>query len=98
MSNAFQYAAFTGQVIYVDSTTQDLTFKHVSIHRPELTIKASRNAVSSDFSRIIELIEDGVIDTTPWLTHSSTYEGFVESFQTWLKPETGVIKAVLHMN
>lgn len=98
MSNAFQYAAFTGQVIYVGITTQDLTFKHVSIHRPELTIKASRNAVSSDFSRIIELIEDGVIDTTPWLTHSSTYEGFVESFQTWLKPETGVIKAVLHMN
>ena len=98
MSNAFQYAAFTGQVIYVGITTQDLTFKHVSIHRPELTIKASRNAVSSDFVRIIKLIENGVIDTTPWLTHRSSYEGFVESFQTWLKPESGVIKAVLHMN
>ena len=98
MSNSFQYAAFTGQVIYVGITTQDLTFKHVSIHRPELTIKASRNAVSSDFVRIIKLIENGVIDTTPWLTHRSSYEGFVESFQTWLKPESGVIKAVLHMN
>ncbi len=98
MSNAVQYAAFTGQVIYVGITTQDLTFKHVSIHRPELTIKASRNAVSSDFVRIIKLIEDEVIDTTPWLTHSSTYEDFVESFQAWLKPETGVIKAVLRMS
>ena len=85
-------------MIYVGITTQDLTFKHVAIHRPELTIKASRNAISSDFSRIIRLIENGVIDTTPWLTHSSTYEDFVESFQAWLKPEAGVIKAVLQMS
>ena len=42
MSNAFQYVSFTGQVLYVGITTQDLTFKHVSIHRPELTIKASQ--------------------------------------------------------
>jgi len=98
MSNAFQYAAFTGQVVYVGITTQELTFKHVTIHRPELTVKASRNAVPSDFTRIIKLIEDGVIDTTPWLTHSAGYNEFVGEFQNWLKPETGVIKAILHMD
>ena len=97
MSNAFQYAAFTGQVVYVGITTQELTFKHVTIHRPELTVKASRNAVPSDFTRIIKLIEDGVIDTTPWLSHSAGYDEFVGEFQNWLKPETGVIKAILHM-
>ena len=97
MSNAFQYAAFTGQVVYVGITTQALTFKHVTIHRPELTVKASRNAVPSDFTRIIKLIEDGVIDTTPWLSHSAGYDEFVGEFQNWLKPETGVIKAILHM-
>ena len=98
MSNAFQYAAYTGQVVYVGITTQDLVFKHVAIHRPELTIKASRNALPSDFTRIIELIEDGVIDTTPWLSHSSSYEDFIDNFQEWIKPETGVIKAVMHMS
>ena len=97
MSNAFQYAAFTGQVVYVGITTQELTFKHVTIHRPELTVKASRNAVPSDFTRIIKLIEDGVIDTTPWLSHSAGYDEFLGEFQNWLKPETGVIKAILHM-
>ena len=97
MSNAFQYAAFTGQVVYVGITTQELTFKHVTIHRPELTVMASRNAVPSDFTRIIKLIEDGVIDTTPWLSHSAGYDEFVGEFQNWLKPETGVIKAILHM-
>ena len=98
MSNAFQYVSFTGQVLYVGITTQELSFKHVSMHRPELTIKASRNAVPADFTRIISLIEEGVIDTDPWLSHQASYDDFIGEFTNWLKPETGVIKAVLHMN
>ena len=98
MSNAFKYVSFTGQVLYVGITTQELSFKHVTIHRPELTIKASRNAVPADFKRIISLIEDGVIDTDPWLSHQASYDDFIDEFPNWLKPETGVIKAVLNMN
>ena len=98
MSNAFQYCAFTGQVVYVGITTEEVKFRHVDIHRPEITIKASRNAVPADFQRIIRLIEDGVIDTRPWLTHHASYDDFIDEFPNWLKPETGVIKAVLHMN
>ena len=98
MSNAFQYCSFTGQVLYVGITTQELSFKHVAIHRPELTIKASRNAVPADFTRIISLIEDGVINTDPWLSHQASYDDFIGEFPKWLKPETGVIKAILRMN
>ena len=98
MSNAFQYASFTGQVLYVGITTQELSFKHVAIHRPEITIKASRNAVPGDFRRIIRLIEEGVIDTDPWLSHHASYDDFIAEFANWIMPETGVIKAVLHMN
>ena len=98
MSNAFQYCSFTGQVLYVGITTQELSFKHVAIHRPELTIKASRNAVPADFTRIISLIEDGVINTDPWLSHQASYDDFIGEFPKWLKPETGVIKAILNMN
>ena len=39
-----------------------------------------------------------MIDTTPWLSHSSSYEDFIGNFQEWIKPETGVIKAVMHMS
>jgi len=98
MSNAFEFCAFTGQVVYVGITTDELQFRHVAIHRPEITIKASRNALPSDFKRIISLIEEGVIDTRPWLSHHATYDDFVGEFTNWIKPETGVIKAVLHMN
>ena len=70
----------------------------MAIHRPELTIKASRNAVPADFTRIISLIEDGVINTDPWLSHQASYDDFIGEFPKWLKPETGVIKAILRMN
>jgi len=98
MSNAFQFCSFTGQVVYVGITTDELQFRHVAIHRPEITIKASRNAVPGDFRRIIRLIEEGVIDTDPWLSHHASYDDFIAEFSNWIKPETGIIKAVLHMN
>ena len=38
------------------------------------------------------------IDTYPWLSHQASYDDFIGEFPNWLKPETGVIKAVLHMD
>src|SRR5690606_38373068 len=69
MSDARQYVAHTGVLVYVGITTQNVTFPHPSLHKPEMTIKGSRNALPGDFRRIISLIEDGTINTSPWITH-----------------------------
>lgn len=95
MSTAFQYVANTGSLVYVGITTQDVTFLHPTLHKPEITLKASRNALPSDFGRIIGLIEDGTINTDPWITHRTTFDKVVDEFETLTKPETGVIKAVI---
>jgi alcohol dehydrogenase len=60
-----------------------------------MTIKASRNALPHDFRRIIRLIEDGRIDTFPWITHRSSFAELPEVFDSFTKPETGVIKAIV---
>ncbi len=67
MSNALRYAAHTGTLVYVGITTEEVSFTHPTLHRPELTLKGSRNALPADFGRIIGLIEDGTIDTIPGL-------------------------------
>ena len=67
------------------------------LHKPEITLKASRNAVPSDFRRIIRLIEDGTVDTDPWITHRTTFETVIDEFETLTRPETGVIKAVIEV-
>ncbi len=96
MSHALEYCAFGGRLVYVGITQQELTFPHAAImHRRELTILASRNALAPDFTRIIHLIEEGEIDTRPWITHRVVFEGLIEAFPSYTKPETGVIKAIV---
>lgn len=96
MSGALAYCAFAGRLVYVGITQSELNFSHASImHRRELTLLASRNALSKDFVRIIQLIEDGRIDTRPWISHQATVNDMITEFPRWMKPETGVIKAVV---
>jgi 2-desacetyl-2-hydroxyethyl bacteriochlorophyllide A dehydrogenase len=98
MSNALNYASFTGRLVYVGITQQEVSFLHAPVmHRREMTLLASRNAVPPEFTRIIKLIEDGQIDTRPWISHSAPFDDVIEMFPTWLKPESGVIKAVVHV-
>lgn len=97
MSNALKYVAHSGSLVYVGITTEDITFKHPTLHRPEITLKASRNALPSDFSRIIKLIEDGTINTEPWITHRVSFENMIEKFDSFTKPELGVLKAIVEL-
>jgi alcohol dehydrogenase len=97
MSNALNFVAHTGKLVFVGITTQEISFVHPLMHRREMTLLASRNALPPDFTRIIKLIEDGQIDTRPWITHHAQFEEIIDVFPAWLKPETGVIKAVMHV-
>ncbi len=99
MSGCFQFAGFTGRVVYVGITQQEVSFPHAPlVHRRELTLLASRNAHPADFTRIVKLIEDGKIDTRPWITHRATFDAMIDVFPAWLKPESGVIKAIVSVD
>jgi threonine dehydrogenase-like Zn-dependent dehydrogenase len=96
MSHALNYCAFAGRLVYVGITQEPVSFPHATImHRRELTLLGSRNALAPDFTRIINLIEDDKLDTRPWITHHAAFDRMIAEFPTWLNPETGVIKAVV---
>jgi alcohol dehydrogenase len=96
MAAALGYCAFSGRLVYVGITQLEISFPHAPfLHRRELTIMASRNALPPDFARIITLIEEGKIDTAPWITHHAPFAEMIGVFSSWLKPETGVIKAIV---
>lgn len=98
MSNALNYVAHTGQLVYVGITTAEVSFPHPALHKPEMTIKGSRNALPSDFARIISLIEDGTINTDPWITHRTSFDDVIGEFESFTRPESGVIKAVIEVS
>jgi alcohol dehydrogenase len=95
MCQAFNYVGFTGRLVWVGLSTQPLSFTQTLMHRREMTLFTSRNALAPDFTRIIQLIEDGRIDTRPWITHRAGFEDMIGQFPNWLKPDAGVIKAVV---
>ena len=51
-----------------------------------------------NFTRIIDLIENGVIDTDPWITHRTSFDDVVGEFETFTRPESGVLKAMIEVS
>jgi 2-desacetyl-2-hydroxyethyl bacteriochlorophyllide A dehydrogenase len=97
MMRAFEYPANGGRLVFVGLFQGDVTFNDPNFHRRELTVLSSRNARSESFTRIISLVENGRIDTAPWITHRASFADVVTEFPRWTKPETGVIKAMIEV-
>jgi len=95
MMSSVNYVAHGGQIIFVGHTKDELSFSNPSLHSRELSIHCSRNATHEDFETVIEALESGKIDVEAWITHRASPEELVEQFESWTKPETGVIKGIL---
>jgi threonine dehydrogenase-like Zn-dependent dehydrogenase len=50
-----------------------------------------------EFRWIIEQIEAGRIDTQPWITHRTAFDGLIEAFPSYTRPATGVVKAMVEL-
>lgn len=95
MSAAFGLIAHGGRLVFVGLTGEEIRFRHSAFHRPEGTLLCSRNALPGDFTRIIGLIQDGRIDTQPWITHRCELAGLPAAIPEYLQPESGVVKAMV---
>ena len=98
MSNALEYVAFSGALVYVGITTEQIYFPHPALHRREIDLLASRNARPEDFPKIIGLIEDGTINTDPWITHRIKMDQVIDKFESLIHPDSGVLKAIIELD
>jgi alcohol dehydrogenase len=97
MNSSFNYVGHTGRLVFVGIVPGEVSFPDPLLHSREMTLYASRNAVPDDFRRIIRLIEEGRIDTRPWITHRTGFDQLAADFPAYTKPETGVIKAMVEV-
>ena len=97
MRRALEYAAPAGRIVFVGLFQGDFSFSDPYFHQKELTLMASRNALSADFRQIIGMMERGTIDAQAWITHRSALENMVDQFDRWLRPEAQVIKAMVSL-
>mgnify|MGYP001178529120 FL=1 len=95
MESSFNYVASAGRLIYIGFQRERVSFPNPEFHRREISIHSSRNSVSEDFRKIICWMEEGAIDTKPWITHSLKFDNVVKQFPALNNPDEGVLKAVL---
>jgi 2-desacetyl-2-hydroxyethyl bacteriochlorophyllide A dehydrogenase len=95
MQAAFSYVGYGGRLIFVGLFQGDVTFHDPYFHSHELTLLSSRNSTSSEFYRIINYLEAGQIQLTPWITNRATADTMIEAFPAWFNRDSGVIKALI---
>ena len=94
MGAALGLVGHAGRLVYVGLAQGDVTFNDPLFHRREMTLLASRNALSSDFPEIIAAMERGEIDPLAWITHRCSLGEIPENLPPWSESSAGVIKAV----
>ncbi len=87
------YMSHGGRYILVGLSKEELTYNHPAIHAKEMTLMCSRNATTEDFEHVIDVLDQ--FPTESFITHNVPYTEMIANFDSWLNPETGVIKATV---
>lgn len=95
MESCFERVAHGGRIVFVGLLQGRVSFDDPNFHRRETTLLASRNSCG-DFPRIIRLIEEGSVDTQPWITHRLPLLDVPRRFQE-IKSSPDLIKAVIEV-
>ena len=73
----------------------DLVWPDQEIHRRELTIRASRNALKADFEHVMASIRAGKVPTDKLATHATSLDRVPLDMPVWTHERTGLIKAII---
>ena len=95
INNALQYLAHGGRYVLIGLQRDEISFSHPEFHKRESTLMSSRNATREDFEHVIYSIKSGLVNPLVYITHRVKFDEVKGVFEEWLKPATGVIKAIV---
>lgn len=95
MEKCIDYVAPAGTIVFIGLFIGDVTFYDPLFHRKEVTLKSSRNAVATDFAKLIRLLKAGLIDIDGYITHRISFDRLHENFANLFLPDQKLIKAVI---
>ncbi len=97
INQGFQYIAHGGSYLLVGLQKGEISFSHPEFHKREATLMSSRNATREDFDQVLDTMASGQLSVDKYITHRVQFDQVAHDFQSWLNPETGVIKAMVEM-
>ena len=97
MVGCFDLPAHGGRIVFVGLFQGDVTFNDPNFHRRELTVMGSRNALPATFREVIRLVEEGKVDTRPWITHRFNLAETPTVFPKEIAGNPAVLKAMIEI-
>ena len=97
MTAGFDYVAHGGTYVLVSVVRDTISFEDPKFHAREISLLGSRNATREDFVEVFKAMREGLVPTGALATHRASLEELPARFPEWIKPETGVIKALIEI-
>jgi 2-desacetyl-2-hydroxyethyl bacteriochlorophyllide A dehydrogenase len=97
INRSFQYMAHGARYVMIGLQLGEINFSHPEFHKREGTLMSSRNATRADFEHVLQSMKKGLINSTTYITHRVPFREAGASFDKWLDPANGVIKAMIEL-
>jgi 2-desacetyl-2-hydroxyethyl bacteriochlorophyllide A dehydrogenase len=95
MEAAFDFVAHGGTLTLVGLISASVAFSDPELHKREMTLLASRNALRADFEVVMSAVKNGRAPLQRLLTHRTTLLGVAGDLPRWTTEKTGLIKALV---
>lgn len=97
MATSFDYVAHGGTYVLVSVVKDAISFSDPEFHKREMQLLASRNATAEDFNKVVQFILAGKVPTDRIKTHAAPLRDIPARLVEWIRPEAGVIKAMIEI-
>ena len=97
MMAGLNFVAHGGTYVLVSVVRDTICFADPEFHKRETSLLGSRNATPEDFAKVFEAMREGLVPTEALVTHRVSLDDAPGNFPIWVKPETGVIKALIEI-
>jgi 2-desacetyl-2-hydroxyethyl bacteriochlorophyllide A dehydrogenase len=97
INNAINYLAHGGRYVLVGLQMESFSFSHPEFHKREASLMSSRNAIRSEFEKVIDYIKDKKIDPSVFITHRMAFDDAKDKFGELCDPASKVVKAIIEI-
>ena len=97
MQRGFGFVGHGGRYVLVSVVRDTISFSDPEFHKRETSLLGSRNAQPEDFAEVVRQMIAGKVPTRALNTHRGSIVEAPALFQQWLRPEAGVIKAIVEI-
>jgi L-galactonate 5-dehydrogenase len=94
---AVDLVAFAGRVVYIGYAKSPVEYETKYFVMKELDIRGSRNALATDFERVIGMLQRGVIPTSEVITDEVHLDHACAALQQWSEQPSRVTKLHVRM-